>query len=162
MRRNHYQPTGNNAGILVADCYPVLFYDSANAVAGAAHVGWRGAAGGIIGRVVKALSDLFGSLPANLYCAVGAEFPRSVMKWTGLFVTVSIWRGMPGKKSRWRRLTDIGIWISAKVVCFSWRPKEYLRSISLGLITAPLPIESFFSRTAVMAGTLVGRWALLC
>ena len=59
-------------GILVADCYPVLFYDSANAVAGAAHVGWRGAAGGIIGRVVKALSDLFGSLPANLYCAVGA------------------------------------------------------------------------------------------
>jgi len=59
-------------GILVADCYPVLFYDPANAVIAAAHVGWRGAAGGIIGKVVKTLFDLFGSLPADLYCAVGA------------------------------------------------------------------------------------------
>ena len=59
-------------GILVADCYPVLFYDPANGVVAAAHVGWRGAVGGVIGKVIKALVNIFGSLPADLYCAVGA------------------------------------------------------------------------------------------
>ena len=58
-------------GILVADCYPVLFWDPSNSVIAAAHVGWRGAAGGIIGKVIQALFELFGSLPTDLFCAVG-------------------------------------------------------------------------------------------
>jgi YfiH family protein len=58
-------------GILVADCYPILFWDPSNSVAAAAHVGWRGAAGGLIGKVVRALGEIFGSRPGDLYCAVG-------------------------------------------------------------------------------------------
>lgn len=58
-------------GILVADCYPVLFWHPHAAVIAAAHVGWRGAAGSIIGKTLQALAELFGAAAEELYCAVG-------------------------------------------------------------------------------------------
>src|SRR4051812_37029902 len=33
---------GDIIGVLVADCYPVLFSDEKNGIIGAAHCGWRG------------------------------------------------------------------------------------------------------------------------
>jgi hypothetical protein len=59
-------------GILVADCYPVLFYDPTHGVVAAAHIGWRGAAGRLIKKVLCAFCSLFECVPADLYCAVGA------------------------------------------------------------------------------------------
>jgi len=41
--------------ILTADCLPVLFADSGGKVVGAAHAGWRGLAGGVLGETVKAM-----------------------------------------------------------------------------------------------------------
>lgn len=41
--------------VLTADCLPVLLCDEAGAVAGIAHAGWRGLAGGVIERVVAAM-----------------------------------------------------------------------------------------------------------
>lgn len=38
--------------ILTADCLPVLFADRAGKVVGAAHAGWRGLAGGVLGQTV--------------------------------------------------------------------------------------------------------------
>ena len=58
-------------GILVADCFPVLLFDPSRQVAAAVHVGWRGAAAGIIGRTVAAMQDLFDCRPENLLTAVG-------------------------------------------------------------------------------------------
>jgi YfiH family protein len=58
-------------GILVADCYPVLFWHPGLAVIAAAHAGWRGAAGGIIGKTLQTLSEFFGAPPQELYCAIG-------------------------------------------------------------------------------------------
>ena len=42
-------------GILTADCAPVLFEDRTNGVVGAAHSGWRGAIGGVLGATVEAM-----------------------------------------------------------------------------------------------------------
>jgi len=64
-------------GILVADCYPVLFWHPGENVIAAAHVGWRGAAGGIIPKVINALADCFGTLPQDLHCAVGPGISAS-------------------------------------------------------------------------------------
>jgi polyphenol oxidase len=50
--------------ILTADCTPILFADPEARVIGAAHAGWRGAAGGIIPRTLDAM------------IALGADFPR--------------------------------------------------------------------------------------
>ncbi|MBN1142194.1 MAG: peptidoglycan editing factor PgeF [Deltaproteobacteria bacterium] len=58
-------------GILVADCFPVLFWHPGAGVIAAAHVGWRGAAGGLIGKVLEALAGLFRADGQGLYCAIG-------------------------------------------------------------------------------------------
>src|SRR5512145_2918585 len=50
---------GVMAGILVADCYPVVLYDPAGPAAGVVHAGWRGAAAGLIGRTVQAMREMF-------------------------------------------------------------------------------------------------------
>ncbi len=48
---------GIGLGILTADCAPVLFYaeSASGGVIGAAHAGWRGALGGVLGATVEAM-----------------------------------------------------------------------------------------------------------
>ncbi|MDO3377613.1 peptidoglycan editing factor PgeF [Geoalkalibacter halelectricus] len=58
-------------GVLVADCYPVVFHDPLTRAAGVVHVGWRGAAARILPKAVRAMGNLFGSRPENLRAAVG-------------------------------------------------------------------------------------------
>jgi polyphenol oxidase len=57
-------------GILTADCAPVLLADPSSGVIGAAHAGWKGALGGVIDGVVKAMTG-FGARPADIVAAVG-------------------------------------------------------------------------------------------
>ena len=57
-------------GVLVADCVPVLLADPVAGVAGAAHAGRRGLAGGVLHRTVEALVAL-GARPADLRAVVG-------------------------------------------------------------------------------------------
>ena len=45
-------------GIVTADCAPVLFHDRARGVIGAAHAGWRGAAGGVLEATLVAMREL--------------------------------------------------------------------------------------------------------
>lgn len=58
-------------GVLVADCFPVLLFDPDRDVAAVIHVGWRGAAAGLIGRTVAAMSSHFGSAATSLRAAIG-------------------------------------------------------------------------------------------
>lgn len=58
-------------GILTADCYSVLFWHPVAQVIAAAHVGWRGAVKGILGKVLDALRELFQAQAGDLYCAIG-------------------------------------------------------------------------------------------
>lgn len=56
--------------IVTADCAPVLFADHEAGVVGAAHAGWRGAAGGVIAHTVEAMVAL-GARPENIAAAIG-------------------------------------------------------------------------------------------
>ncbi len=58
-------------GVLVADCFPVLLWSADGKVAAAVHVGWRGAANGILGKVVTTICRNFDLQPAQLSAAVG-------------------------------------------------------------------------------------------
>ena len=57
-------------GILTADCAPVLFADPDAGIVGAAHAGWKGAAGGIVNGTVLAMVGL-GADPGNIRAAIG-------------------------------------------------------------------------------------------
>lgn len=57
-------------GIVTADCAPVLLADPEAGVIGAAHAGWRGAAGGVIANTVAAMCKL-GALPERILAAIG-------------------------------------------------------------------------------------------
>ncbi len=58
-------------GVLVADCYPVLLFDPQQRAVAVVHVGWRGAASGLLSKTVASLQSVFGSRPEQLLAAVG-------------------------------------------------------------------------------------------
>jgi polyphenol oxidase len=57
-------------GILTADCAPVLCYDAAARVIGAAHAGWKGATSGILENTVRAMQQL-GARPGEIHAIIG-------------------------------------------------------------------------------------------
>jgi len=57
-------------GILTADCSPVLLADPEAGIVGAAHAGWKGAAGRILHATVTAMVAL-GADPARIRAAIG-------------------------------------------------------------------------------------------
>jgi polyphenol oxidase len=57
-------------GVLVADCLPVLLADAGSGVVGAAHVGRRGLAGGVLEATVKAMVAA-GARPADIVAVIG-------------------------------------------------------------------------------------------
>ncbi len=58
-------------GVLVADCFPVLLWDREKKVIAAVHVGWRGAANGILQKTVETMSRDFGCEAEQLQAAIG-------------------------------------------------------------------------------------------
>lgn len=63
-------------GILTADCVPVLFADSEAGVIGAAHAGWKGAAGGVLENTVAAMA-LLGAKPSRIAAAIGPAIAQA-------------------------------------------------------------------------------------
>jgi YfiH family protein len=57
--------------VQVADCAPILIADERTGAVAAIHAGWRGLAGGAPLAGVTALTERFGSRPANLVAAIG-------------------------------------------------------------------------------------------
>ena len=82
--------------ILTADCLPVLFADLDGKVVGAAHAGWRGLAGGVLGTTVAAMRQAgAGEITAWLGPAIGAA--AFVV---GTDVLEALLAAMPGEASR--------------------------------------------------------------
>ncbi len=57
--------------VQVADCQPVLLYDTHRRVIANVHAGWRGSIGNIIGRTVRAMQDAFQSDPGAIVAGIG-------------------------------------------------------------------------------------------
>ncbi|MCC6370041.1 MAG: peptidoglycan editing factor PgeF [Bacteroidia bacterium] len=62
--------------ISIADCYPILFYDEANAVIGAAHAGWRGTVSRIAANTINSMLQL-GANPQSINVAIGQGICQS-------------------------------------------------------------------------------------
>lgn len=61
--------------IVTADCAPVLLADRQAGVIGAAHAGWRGALGGVLGNTVAAMEAL-GAQADRIVAAIGPTIAR--------------------------------------------------------------------------------------
>jgi YfiH family protein len=57
--------------ILVADCLPVLFYDQTHKAIGLAHAGWRGTVAQIAVKTLKAMTEAYGTNPADVKIVLG-------------------------------------------------------------------------------------------
>ncbi len=62
--------------VQVADCQPVLLYDSHRGVVANVHAGWRGSIANIIGRTVQAMQDAFRSDPGDIAAGIGPSLGR--------------------------------------------------------------------------------------
>lgn len=62
--------------VMTADCLPVLFCDRAGTRVGAAHAGWRGLAGGVLGATIKALDVP----PSQLMAWLGPAIEQSAFE----------------------------------------------------------------------------------
>jgi len=62
---------GRLAGIVTADCVPVLLVDRRRRVAAAVHAGWRGMAAGVLEVSLALLAAPHGSAPRDLEVAIG-------------------------------------------------------------------------------------------
>ncbi|MBW7889357.1 MAG: peptidoglycan editing factor PgeF [Bacteroidetes bacterium] len=58
-------------GISIADCTPLMFYDSEKKVIAAVHAGWRGTSKRIAEQTVQMLRKTFHSSPKNIYVFIG-------------------------------------------------------------------------------------------
>jgi len=58
-------------GVQVADCVPVLLYDSKRLLVGAVHAGWKGTASQIMKKTIIRMIDEFGSNPEDIKIAIG-------------------------------------------------------------------------------------------
>ena len=63
-------------GVLVADCVPVLLYDSEKKVIGAVHAGWRGTAGRILPDTIRMMNENFLTSPSNILMAIGPSIKQ--------------------------------------------------------------------------------------
>jgi len=57
--------------VITADCLPILLYDAARSVAAVVHAGWKGTALNIAGKTIAAMTERFGSDPADIIAAMG-------------------------------------------------------------------------------------------
>jgi polyphenol oxidase len=62
--------------VVTADCGPVLFSDTKTGVIGAAHAGWKGAAGGVLESTIAAMESL-GASRANIKAALGPSISQA-------------------------------------------------------------------------------------
>ena len=68
--------SGQICVVMTADCLPVLFCDRDGTRVGAAHAGWRGLAGGVLGETVKAI----GGNPQSLLAWLGPAIEQSAFE----------------------------------------------------------------------------------
>lgn len=57
--------------VFSADCGVILLHDPVSGAVGGVHAGWRGCAGGILEKAVRAMGQNFGARPENVLAALG-------------------------------------------------------------------------------------------
>ena len=57
--------------VRTADCVPILLMEADRGIVASVHAGWRGTVGGISGKVIRMMHEIFGCKPGLLRAAIG-------------------------------------------------------------------------------------------
>jgi YfiH family protein len=57
--------------VTIADCAPILLYDSINQAIAAIHAGWKGTVGGLLTKTIQMMTENYGTKPTDIYAYVG-------------------------------------------------------------------------------------------
>ncbi|MDJ1493234.1 peptidoglycan editing factor PgeF [Cytophagaceae bacterium DM2B3-1] len=58
-------------GVSIADCTPILIYDSSSNAVAAIHAGWKGTMKQIVSKTLQAMTQHFGTNPVNCFAYIG-------------------------------------------------------------------------------------------
>jgi YfiH family protein len=100
---------GTGVGVHTADCVPILLAHRKVPVAAAVHAGWRGLAGEIVEKTVRALASRFGDKVVEGIVAVAGPCARGCCYEVGE-ETAEALHGMPGRAEHLRKGTSPGKW----------------------------------------------------
>lgn len=143
-------------GILTADCAPILFADSSAGVIGAAHAGWKGAAGGVAQATVRAMVAL-GARPDRIRAVIGPTISGANYE-VGPEFAAALTAQHPGAETRIARPAggrehfDLPGFIADQLAGAGVGEVEDLR-----LCTYADPVRYFSHRRATHEGTTTGR-----
>ena len=98
--------------IFTADCYPVLIYDPRHNASAAVHAGWKGSAGGIVMKTIKAMQACFNTLPAECLAYIGTGISADayeVGREVALEFPTDYYRRSPFCQDEEKYLLDLGL-----------------------------------------------------
>ncbi|MBC8155512.1 MAG: peptidoglycan editing factor PgeF [Bacteroidetes bacterium] len=106
--------------VSIADCVPILVYDTGERAVAAIHAGWRGTVGGIVSKTLRAMQQQFGTRPGDCFAYVGTCIDKTSFEVgpdvAGAFDAPFVAAGnQPGtflvnlQAANARQLTDFGI-----------------------------------------------------
>jgi polyphenol oxidase len=127
-------------GVLTADCAPVLFADPHAGVIGAAHAGWKGAAGGVLQACIAAMRDL-GAQPARIVAAIGPCIRQSSYE-VGPELAAAVCAQNPGAEAFFRAGQGDRLAFDLPGFC-----AQALAGLKLGRVET-LPFDTYSDETA--------------
>jgi YfiH family protein len=138
-------------GILTADCVPVLLADKQAGVVGAAHAGWKGAIGGVVGATVAAMARL-GAEPNRIVAAIGPCIGRASYEVSDAFLVPFLEEDPANERfflagRAGHQMFDIAAYVAAKLALAGVARVEML-----GLDTYAEPERFFSYRRSVHRG----------
>lgn len=68
--------TGITIMIRIADCVPILLYDSTSKVIAVTHAGWKGTLAEITGKTIQQMNEQFGSSPTDIKAGIGPAIDK--------------------------------------------------------------------------------------
>jgi YfiH family protein len=102
--------------VKTADCFPVVFYDPKKQIAGAVHVGWRGAIEKIFDVALLKMISFFGCEPKDILIGIGPGIRKCCFKHKTLIqAKLPEWEKYIEVDNRWKRL-DIASFIKDQLI----------------------------------------------
>lgn len=141
-----------------ADCIPIMLYDpTINAIA-LAHAGWRGLVGNVPGEAVRALTNMYGSKPADLIVALGPAICKECYE-VGPEVVERVSRVVGSDStnhfSQRNGTSHLDLW----AVCETLLKRSGVENIETASICTAMNLGDWFSHRAEKGKT--GRFAAL-